>query len=418
MSMRQDFLWFVFYFWFFVVPCQLAAYYVPWVGGTRVPGRLLGRVWLLKQLGRRKAETRLDAVKSALTERLGPREEWEVLTSEPLVDHVQAHATWLRLSRTFLAAPGMLACAALALVIASSAWPTWPLWAIGVYLSFVQVSALLTCIDIWAVRNADSAGTATAVAVGVLESFTTRADKAPAKSTRVTWQSQMIEQLCESLVRRAYRESSGAVPGSRLAMAHSTASVVRAMRHRAALVHGDVTSDERAIHERELMLLVCSILKYSSRRRADVVDFRLVDEERLADVPEEVPDTTAVPSSKARVLVPLLFLGALVAIAIGLGATGATGEFTTPVVMALAMVFAPLTHQVGVTVLDSFAEPLTSLTTHPGGVAEQREYDGPHSRHRHPIDQDESTRHAAGRAGTHRHQYAPAASSGRRRVHR
>ncbi|MFG2358593.1 hypothetical protein [Streptomyces sp. NPDC048521] len=220
--------------------------------------------------------------------------------------------------------------------------------------------------DIWAVRNADSAGTVTAVAVGLLESFTTRADQAPPKSTPAAWQSQMVEQLCRALVRRAHRESGGAVPGSRLTMAQSTATTVRALRHRTALVHSNVTKEERTTHERELLSLVCDLLTYSSRPRADVVDFRVVNADRLADVPETVPDVTAVPSPKARVLAPLLFLGALVAITIGLGFTGVAGEFTAPIVVALAMAAAPLARRFGVTVLDSFAEPLTPPPT-PGG---------------------------------------------------
>ncbi|MFJ5034470.1 hypothetical protein ACIQB5_41950 [Streptomyces sp. NPDC088560] len=109
------------------------------------------------------------------------------------MDQVHAHATWAQLSRLFLVAPGMLASVALALVVSPLAWRTSSLWAIGVYLTFVYVSAALTCVDIWAVRNADSAGTV--AAMRVLESFTTRADKAPAKSTRAAWQSQLIEQL-------------------------------------------------------------------------------------------------------------------------------------------------------------------------------------------------------------------------------
>ncbi|MFJ8182254.1 hypothetical protein [Streptomyces sp. NPDC096105] len=357
MSTRQAFLWLVFYFWFLITPFQLVVYYVPWVGGTRVPGRLLGQVPLLKRLGRRRAEDRLGSVKAELTTKLGSRAELEVLATEPLVDQVHGHATWAQLSRIFLAAPGLLACAALALVVTPSTWRDWPLWAIGVYLAFVHVSALLTCIDIWAVRNADPSGTVTAVAVGVLESFTTRVDKAPAKSTPAAWQSRMVEQLCTALVRRAHRESAGAVPGSRLAMARSTATAVRALRHRTALVHGSATGEERAAHERDLWLLVCNVLTYSSRPRADVVDFRVVDADRLADVPETVPDATAVPSPKARVLVPLLFLCALVALAVGLGLTGAAGEFTAPIVVALAMAAAPFASRFGVTVLDSFTQP-------------------------------------------------------------
>ncbi|MFI9216099.1 hypothetical protein [Streptomyces werraensis] len=357
MGTRQTFLWFVFYFWFLVTPGTLVAYYFPWVSGTRVPGRRLGRVPLLKRLGRRRAENRLGALKGHLAERLGPSAEFEVLTSKPLVDQVHAHATWAQLSRIFLSAPGMLACVALAVVVTPLTWRTGQLWAVGVYLGFVLVSVLLCCIDIRAVRNADPSGTVTATAVGVLESFTTRAGQPSASSTPAAWQSRMVEQLCTALVRRAHRESAGAVPGSRLAMAQSTATVVRALRHRAALVHGSVTGEERTSHERDLWLLVCSVLTYSSRPRADVVDFRVVDADRLADVPETVPDTTAVPSPKAGVLVPLLFLCALVAIAVGLGVTGAAAEFTGPIVIALAMAAVPVARRFGVTVLDSFTQP-------------------------------------------------------------
>ncbi|MEU5751761.1 hypothetical protein [Streptomyces sp. NPDC047829] len=363
MSTRQAFLWFVFYFWLLATSGTFVAYYIPWVSGTRVPGRCLGRVPLLKGLGRGRAEGRVGAVKDELGRRLGPCPELRVLTSEPLVGQVQAHSTWVPLSRIVFAVPGMLACAALALVVVPSAWRTSPLWAIGVYLAFVLVSALLTCVDILAVRNADPAGTVTAVALGVLESFTTRPHKFPAKSTPAAWQSQMVEQLCTALVRRAHRESVGAVPGSRLAMAQSTASAVRALRHHSALVHGSATHEERATHERELWLLIDSILTYSSRPRADVVDFRVVDDERVAEVPETVADATALPSPKARVLVPLLFLCALVAIAVGLGVTGAAGELTGPIVVALAMAATPFARRFGVTVLDSFAEPMAPPQT-------------------------------------------------------
>ncbi|MFF1272707.1 hypothetical protein ACFVZC_04730, partial [Streptomyces marokkonensis] len=61
----------------------------------------------------------------------------------------------------------------------------------------------------------------------------------------------------------------------------------------------------------------------------------MVDAERLAHVPETVRDAAAVPSPKARVLVPLLLLCALVDLAVGLGVTGAGGEFTAPIVVAL-----------------------------------------------------------------------------------
>ncbi|WP_329470507.1 hypothetical protein OIE75_10760 [Streptomyces sp. NBC_01723] len=274
---------------------------------------------------------------------------------------VHAHSTWVPLSRLVFAVPGMFACAALALVVVPSDWRTSPLWAIGVYLGFILVSALLTCIDILAVRNADPAGTVTAVAVGVLESFTTRSDKAPAKLTPVIWQSRMVEQLCTDLTRRAHRESAGAVPGSRLAMVSSTASVIRALRHHTALVHGNAACEERTTHERELVLLICSILAYSSRTRALVADFRVCDADRLANVPEAVPDATAMPSPKARVVVPSLFLCTLVAVAVGLGLTGAAGEFTAPIVVTLAMAAAPIASRFGVTVLDSFAEPLTPV---------------------------------------------------------
>ncbi|MFI5554896.1 hypothetical protein [Streptomyces sp. NPDC051738] len=344
MSMRQTYLWFTFYLWFTVTPCMLIIYYIPWVSGTRIPGRRLGRVPLLKQFRRRNARSRLDAVRERLSENLRTCPDFEVLASEPLVNQVHAHATWAQLSRIFLAAPGMLASAALALVVSPLAWRSSSLWAVGVYLTFVFVSAFLTCIDIWAVRNADSAGTVTLAAVGVLESFTTRAKKAPAKSTTAAWQSQLIEQLCMALVRRAHRESAGTVPGSRLTMAQNTACVVRALRHHAALVHDSAESEERRTHERELWLLICNILKYSSRPRGDVVDFRVVDVDRLAAVPDALPEATAVPSPKARVLVPLLFMCALVAVAVALGLTGAAGEFTQPIFVALAMAVLPFAH--------------------------------------------------------------------------
>ncbi|MER6323198.1 hypothetical protein [Streptomyces coelicoflavus] len=363
MSTRQTFLWFVFYFWLLATSGTFVVYYIPWVSGTRVPGRRLGGVPLLKRIGRRTAEDRLGAVKDVLAERLFTCPELQVLTRGSLVDQVHAHSTWVPLSRLVFAVPGMFACAALALVVVPSDWRTSPLWAIGVYLAFFLVSAFLMCIDILAVRNADPAGAVTAVAVGVLESFTTRSDKAPAKSTPVAWQSQMVEQLCTALVRRAHRESVGAVPGSRLAMASSTASVIRALRHHSALVHGNAACEERTAHERELVLLLCSILTYSSRPRALVVDFRVCDADRLADVPEAVPDATAMPSPKARVVVPLLFLCALLAMAVGLGLTGAAGEFTAPIVVTLAMAAAPLASRFGVTVLDSFAEPLAPSPT-------------------------------------------------------
>ncbi|MFD9328456.1 hypothetical protein [Streptomyces sp. NPDC060065] len=64
------------------------------------------------------------------------------------MNQAHAHATWAQLRRLFLAAPGMLASTALALVVTPSAGRTSSIWAIGVYLTFVYVSALLTCIDI------------------------------------------------------------------------------------------------------------------------------------------------------------------------------------------------------------------------------------------------------------------------------
>ncbi|MES5821519.1 hypothetical protein [Streptomyces sp. RG80] len=356
MSMRQTYLWFTFYLWLTVTPCTLIIYYIPWVTGTRMPGKRLGRVPLLKQFRRRKARSRLDAVREGLSENLRDCPDFEVLACEPLVSQVHAHATWAQLSRIFLAAPGMLASAALALVVSPWTWRSSSLWAVGVYLTFVFVSAFLTCVDIRAVRNADSAGTVTLAAVGVLESFTTRAEKAPAKSTTAAWQSQLIDQLCMALVRRAHRESAGAVPGSRLTMAQDTARVVRALRHRTALVHGSAESEERRTQERELWLLICNILKYSSRSRADVVDFRVADADRLAAVPDTVPEASALPSPKARVLVPLLFMCALVAIAVVLGLTGAAGEFTQPIFVALAMATLPFARRFGVTAFDTVAQ--------------------------------------------------------------
>ena len=211
------------------------------------------------------------------------------------------------------------------------------------------MSAFLTCIDIWAIRNADSAGTVTLAAVGVLESFTTRAKKAPAKSTIAAWQSQLTERLCMALVRRAHRESAGAVPGSHLTMAQNTACVVRALRHHTALVHDSAESEERRTHERELWLLIWNILRYSSRPRVDVVDLHVVDADRLAAAPDAVPDATAMPSPKARVLVPLLFMCVLVAVAVAFGLTGAAGEFTQPRVVALAVAVLPFARRFGVT---------------------------------------------------------------------
>ncbi|MCQ4196826.1 hypothetical protein [Streptomyces parvulus] len=378
MSTRQTLLHFAFYFWLLATSGAFVVYYIPWLSGTRVPGRRLGGVPLLKRLGRRTAEDRLGAVKDELTRRRVPCADLQVLTKKPLVDQVHAHSTWLPLSRLVFAVPGMFACAALALVVVPSEWRTSPLWAIGVYLAFTLVSAMLTCVDILAVRNADPTGTVTAVAVGVLESFTTRSDKAPAKSTPVAWQSRMVEQLCTALVRRAHRESVGAVPGSRLAMASSTASVARALRHHTTLVHGATTCEERTTHERELMRLICSLLTYSSRPRALVVDFRVCDADRLANLPEAVPDATAMPSPKARVIVPLLFLCVLVAMAVGLGITGAVGEFTAPIVVTLAMAAAPIASRFGVTVFDSLAEPLSlspaaeALDTRPAADAVRR----------------------------------------------
>ncbi|MFD9328455.1 hypothetical protein [Streptomyces sp. NPDC060065] len=193
--------------------------------------------------------------------------------------------------------------------------------------------------------------------MSVLESFTTRADKAPAKSTPAAWQSQLIEQLGTALIRRAHRESAKAVPGSRLTMEQTTAAAVRALRHHTALVHDNAESEERRTHERELLLLICDILKYSSRPRAHVVDFRVVDTDRLANVPDTVPEATAVPSPKARVFVPLLFMCVLAAVAVALGVTGAVGEFTQPIVVTLAIAAVPLARRFGVTALDTFAHP-------------------------------------------------------------
>jgi hypothetical protein len=167
----------------------------------------------------------------------------------------------------------------------------------------------------------------------------------------------LIEELCTALVRRAHRESVGVVPGSRLIMTQDTECVVRALRHHAAVIHDSTQNEERRTHERELWLLICNVLKYSSRPRSDVVDFRVVDVERLAAVPDAVPEATAVPSPKARVLIPVLFMCALIMVAVALGVTGAAGEFTQPIVIALAMAVVPFTRRFGVTALDAFAQP-------------------------------------------------------------
>ncbi|MEU2301226.1 hypothetical protein ABZ584_27875 [Streptomyces antibioticus] len=362
MDIKHTYLRLVFNLWFLITPPTLIGYYFPWVSGTRIPGRRFGQVPLLKGFGRRTAEKRLDAITDSFNSRLDAHSDLEVWARKFLVDQVQAHATWARLSRLFLAAPGMLATVALALVVSPLTWRTSSLWAICVYLTFVYVSATLTCIDIWAVRNADSAGAVSVAAVGVAESFTTRAGKGPAKLTPVVWQSELIEQLCTALVRRAYRQSAKAVPGSRITMMQETATVVRALRYRAALVHAHAEGEERQAHERELFLLISNIVKYSSRPRAQIIDFRVIDTDRLGHVPDAVPDVTDIPSSKALVLVPLLFVCVLVAVSVALGMTGAAGEITQPIVIGLALAGIPLIRPFGVTVLDAFMQPSASAS--------------------------------------------------------
>ncbi|MFG3234015.1 hypothetical protein ACGFZG_19965 [Streptomyces antibioticus] len=217
-------------------------------------------------------------------------------------------------------------------------------------------------------RNADSAGVVSVAAVSVTESFTTRSGNGPAKLTPVVWQSQLIEQLCTALARRAYRQSAKAVPGSRITMMQETETVVRALRYRAALVHSHVEGEERQTHERELFLLISNIVKYTSRPRAQIIDFRVIDTDRFAHVPDAVPEATDIPSSKALVLVPLLFVCVLVAVSVTLGVTGAAGEITQPIVIGLALAFMPLAHPLGVTVLDTFTQPSASASRQAGSL--------------------------------------------------
>ncbi|WP_157857384.1 hypothetical protein [Streptomyces yerevanensis] len=354
--MKQAYLWFVFNLWLLITPYTLIGYYIPWAGGTRIPGRRLSRLPLLGSVGRPRAKARLSAVKEVL----GDRPEYRVLENEHcehLLSQVHAHATWARLSRVFLMAPGALAVVALAFVLAPAAGhtPSPPL--IGLYTAFFLFSVCLTGIDSRAIRNADSAGTVSVAAVAVLESFTTRADAVPAKSTPALWQSGLIEELCTALVRRAHRESLGAVPASRQSMANDTALLVRNLRHRAALVHSANEDETRRAREHELWSLVCGVLTYSSRPRAQVRDFHVVDAGLLSDVSDAGAAEATVPSLKARVLVPLVFMGAVIGVAVVLGVTGAAGEFAPLIVFAMAAAAAPLAHRFGVTVLDALVEP-------------------------------------------------------------
>ncbi|GAA3523335.1 hypothetical protein [Streptomyces osmaniensis] len=50
-----------------------------------------------------------------------------------------------------------------------------------------------------------------------------------------------------------------------------------------------------------------------------------------------MPETAMVLSPKAHVLFPLPFMCALAALAVALGVTGAAGEFSQPIVVALAL---------------------------------------------------------------------------------
>ncbi|MGW4388477.1 hypothetical protein [Streptomyces sp. NPDC004685] len=351
--MKQAYLWFVFNLWFLITPYTLAGYYLPWVGGTRIPGRRLGRVPLLGSAGRRGTRSRLEAVKTAL----GDRPEYRVLESEDLLSQVHAHAIWARLSRIFLMAPGACAVVALAFVLTPSAGHTPSLLLTGLYAAFFLVSVFLTGVDARAVRNADSAGMVSVAAVAVLEAFTTRAERFPAKSTPALWQSGLIEELCTALVRRAHRESLGVVPASRQDMADNTARLVRNLRHRAALVHSGNEEEPRRAREHELWSLICSVLDYSSRQRAQVRDFRVVDADRLSDVPNVDTAEATGPSLKARVLIPLVFMSAVIGVAVVLDLTGVAGEYASLIVFAMAAAGAPLARRFGVTVLDALIEP-------------------------------------------------------------
>ncbi|MFH8656298.1 hypothetical protein [Streptomyces afghaniensis] len=352
--MKQAYLWFVFNLWFLITPYTVMGYYIPWIGGTRIPGRRLGRLPLLGSLGRHRSKARLSAVKEAL----GDRPEYRVLDTEDLLNQVHGHATWAKLSRVFLMAPGGLAIVALAIVLVPTPGHTPSLLLTGLYAMFFLVSVSLTGIDSRAIRNADSAGTVSVAAVAVLESFTTRAGHFSAKSTPALWQSGLIEELCKALARRAHRESLGAVPVSRQGMANDTAHLVRNLRHRAEVVHSsDEDEARRDSREHELASLICSVLTYSSRPRAQVRDFRVVDADRLSDVPDAGAAEATVPSLTARVLVPLVFMGAVVGVAVVLGVTGAAGEFAPLIVFAMAAAAAPLAHRFGVTVLDALVEP-------------------------------------------------------------
>jgi hypothetical protein len=351
--MKQAYLWFVFNLWFLITPYTVVGYYIPWVSGTRIPGKRLGRLPILGSVGRDRAKARLSAVRNAL----GDRPEYRVLESEDLLRQVHAHATWARLSRFFLIAPGALAVVALAFVLTPAAGHAPSPLLIGLFTMFFLVSVCLTGIDSRAIRNADSAGTASLAAVAVLESFTTRAGHPPAKSTPALWQSGLIEELCTALVRRAHRESLGAVPASRQSMAHDTSHLLRNLRHRVALVHSSNEDEARRAHEHELASLICSVLTYSSRPRTQVRDFRVVDADRLIDVPDADMGEATAPSLKARVLVPLVFMSAVIGVAVVLGVTGAAGEFAPLIVFAMAAAAAPLAHRFGVTVLDALVEP-------------------------------------------------------------
>lgn len=351
--MKQAHFSFLFSLWFFITCFTAMGYYSSWVGGTRVPGRLLGRVPLLGSVGRRGARSRLNTVRGDL----GASSEYQVLVEEPLLKQVQGHATWARLSRIFLMAPGGVALFAFAFVLTPSAGHTPPPWLTAFFMTLFLVSLCLTGVEIRAVRNADSAGLVSVAAVAVLEAFTTRVEKCPPKSTPALWQSGLIEELCTALVRRAQRESLGAVPASRQDMTNDTARLIRALRHRVALVHSGDEGEVREAREHELFALLCGILRYSSRPRDRVRDFRVIEADCLGDAPDIADDEATVPSLKARVLIPLVFLCAIISLAVALSLTGVAGEYAPYVVVAMAAAATPLANRFQVTVFDALLEP-------------------------------------------------------------
>ncbi|MFI6348292.1 hypothetical protein [Streptomyces sp. NPDC050560] len=237
---------------------------------SRVPGSIVGRMPLLRLIGRRRAARRAGRVLAALSEAgVAPR---HLPDRESLAERIRWRTVGGTFASLLLSVPVGSVVAAIIAAVCRLETRSGPepaemgVWFLAT-VALILPSALPAILDDWGVRRSDASGTAAMRAVAAVETLLL-GEGVTGKKTRLEARAYALNRLCRALRDQARHESREAGARSSRASAELTDLLVRnILRGNHELNFAEDDREKAQATRRALAELISSALRYSCRPR-------------------------------------------------------------------------------------------------------------------------------------------------------